>query len=74
MNKTQYLTLIEEKTFGGIPREIEIEPIDVEGNIAMVKAKLKSEQLTFKSFISLVQLENKDWQVIGNFPHIIPNQ
>ena len=74
ISKQKYLSLIEEKTFGGIPREMEVEYVNIEGNIAMVKANLKSEQLIFKSFISLVQAEDNAWQVIGNFPHVVKNE
>ncbi len=73
INKEKYFSLISDKTFGGIPRMISINSIDIEGNIAMVKVSLKSETLKFKSFISLVQLENLNWKVIGNFPHVVPN-
>lgn len=74
IDKTKYLSLISNKTFGGIPRTMEINSVDVEGNIAMVKVTLESAELKFKSFISLVQLEDMNWKVIGNFPHVVSNR
>ncbi len=73
IDKPKYLSLISNKTFGGVPRKMEIDLVDIEGNIAMVKVFLQSEQLEFKSFISLVQLEDLSWKVIGNFPYVTPN-
>lgn len=72
IDKPHYLKLIEDKTFGGTPREMEIHSVEVVGDMAMVRAGLRSEQLTFKSFISLVK-DGAHWKVIGNFPHVKPN-
>jgi hypothetical protein len=73
ISKNNYLSLIASKTFGGSPRTMEVQQIDIEGNIAMVKVLLKSEALLFKSFISLIESEEEGWKVIGNFPHIEKN-
>jgi len=72
-DKEKYLSLIRDKVFGGNPREMEISSIEEAGNIAIVKALLKSSELTFTSFISLVADENGDWKVIENFPFIRVN-
>lgn len=74
IDKAKYLSLISNKTFGGIPRTMKINSVDVEGNIAMVKVTLESAELKFKSFISLVQLEDMNWKVIGNFPNVLSNR
>ncbi|MEO1054947.1 MAG: nuclear transport factor 2 family protein [Bacteroidota bacterium] len=73
IDKDKYLSLISDHTFGGIPRKMEIVSLDIVGNIAMVKAHLRSEQLTFISFISLVMDEHREWKVIGNFPFVEAN-
>ncbi|NAS11432.1 nuclear transport factor 2 family protein [Poritiphilus flavus] len=73
IDKERYFSLISNKTFGGNPRKMEVNSIDIEGNIAMVKVSLESSELKFKSFISLVQIEDSSWKVIGNFPHVMPN-
>lgn len=73
INKEKYLSLVADETFGGVSREMEVISIDIEGNIAMVKANLKSEKLIFTSFISLVLDEAGQWKVIGNFPFISLN-
>lgn len=73
INKAKYLSLISDKIFGGIPREMEIVSIDIAGNIAMVKANLRSEKLIFVSFISLIMENNEEWKIIGNFPYVEVN-
>lgn len=73
IDKDKYLSLISKKTFGGLPRNMEIISVDIAGNIAMVKAHLKSEQLTFTSFISVVMSEVGEWKIIGNFPYVQAN-
>ena len=73
IDKEKYCSLISDKIFGGIPRKMDVNSIDIEGDIAMVKVSLQSKELYFKSFISLVQMEDLNWKVIGNFPHVVPN-
>lgn len=73
-DKEKYLSLIRDKVFGGNPREMEIAFIEEAGNIAVVKASLKSSELTFTSFISLVADESGNWKVIENFPFIQVNK
>lgn len=70
MDKQAYLSLIEQKVFGGTPREIRFELVDRAGAIAMVKVHLNRPDLRFVSFIMLIQDENEDWKVVGNYPHI----
>ncbi len=72
-SKTDYLKLIEDKVFGGKPRELTIISVDQIGKIAMVKAELKSSALSFISFISLVLDDHNEWKIIENFPHIATN-
>ncbi len=73
MDKTKYLSLIEAGTFGGTPREIHIVFIETTETVAFVKANLKSEYLSFTSFISLIKDTDDVWKVIGNLPHITIN-
>lgn len=70
IDKDNYLSLISDKTFGGIPRSMDIISVDIANDISMVKVNLKSKNLHFESFISLVKIENDEWKVIGNFPHV----
>ena len=72
MDKQAYLSLIEQKVFGGTPREIQVELVDRAGAIAMVKVHLNRPDLRFVSFIMLIQDESEDWKVVGNYPHIQP--
>ncbi|TXN37846.1 nuclear transport factor 2 family protein [Flagellimonas hymeniacidonis] len=68
-NKAHYLQLIQDRTFGGIPRSMEIERLDIHLNIAVAKVRLESEKLKFQSYISLIY-DSGEWKVIENFPHV----
>ena len=70
VDKTKYLSLIKEKVYGGLPREIIIDQIDEINRIAMVKLFLKSSALTFTSFLSLVADENDEWKILNNLSFI----
>ncbi|WP_437397933.1 nuclear transport factor 2 family protein [Flagellimonas lutimaris] len=69
ISKSEYIDLIEQKTFGGVPRSMDILQIEVLGNIAMTKVKMESTELKFISYISLI-LDDGEWKVIENFPHV----
>ena len=69
LDKERYISLIKEKTFGGVPRDMEILSLEVHDHIAMAKLRLKSRLLRFTSFISLIY-DDQRWQVIGNFPDV----
>lgn len=71
-SKSDYLNQIEQKIFGGKPREMTIVSIDQIGKIAMVKALLQSSSLSFTSFISVILDDDNEWKIIENFPHITP--
>jgi Putative lumazine-binding len=66
INKTEYLNKIETGIFGGLPRQVSIEYIDVNGTIAMVKIKLESEENSFVSYNSLVLDNDAEWRLINN--------
>lgn len=73
IDKQIYLKLVENKTFGGVPRDIEILNFKLFENTAMIQVKLESKDLTFNSFVGLVrESENQHWQVIENFPYVTP--
>ena len=66
IDRDGYLEKIRENVFGGIPREMSVEHIDHEGNIALVKLKLRSDANSFVSYNSLVRGEIGQWQLIAN--------
>ncbi|AXT60940.1 hypothetical protein D1816_11470 [Aquimarina sp. AD10] len=68
IDKEKYLTLIRENTFGGIPRTMKINLIEINGDIAYAKIVLESEKMVFNSLITLIK-ENENWYIIGNYPH-----
>ncbi len=69
-SKDDYKKLVGEKTFGGIPRTIEIRSIEEFGqHMALVRVRLESSELIFDSLIVTVR-EQGDWQVLYNFPRI----
>lgn len=73
IDKQKYLSLIQDKTFGGVPREMTILLIDETQTIAMVKLKLVSAENIFYSFNSLVLDSEKEWKLIHNLAIVYPN-
>jgi|SRR5690606_19813716 len=68
-SKTDYIELIRTEKFGGNPRSITYESVNLVGNIATVQVKLESQYLIFNSLIICV-FEDEKWKVINNFPII----
>ena len=64
VDRATYLDLIEKKVFGGTPRDVDIQLIDVFGNTnATVKTKLTSEKAIFYNYYSLLKVDGKWWVV-----------
>ncbi len=62
LSKSSYLDFIAKKVFGGNPREIEIEAIEISKELnAVVKLKLTSSKAKFYSQFSLVKVNGKWW-------------
>lgn len=70
MNKENYLSMLENKKIGGLPRKIEIVDIQIFDHIATVRANLTSEKLMFTSNFSLVLDENDQWMIISDMPYV----
>lgn len=66
IDKQKYLTFIKEGIFGGLPRSMSIEHIDLNKTIAMVKLRLESAENHFISYNSLVLDDDKGWKLINN--------
>lgn len=66
INKEKYLTNIRNGVFGGLPRKLEIENIDENESIAMVKLRLESSENYFVSYNSLVLDTDNEWKLINN--------
>lgn len=66
IDKQKYLSFIEDKTFGGLPRKMNIENVDATQTIAMVKLQLESAENKFYSFNSLVLDDDNEWKLINN--------
>lgn len=66
INKAQYLANIEAGIFGGLPRKMTIESIDLNQTIAMVKLRLESAENHFVSYNSLVWDTDNEWKIINN--------
>lgn len=71
INKAQYLANIRSGIFGGLPRKMEIESVDQDGTIAMVKLRLESAENHFVSFNSLVLDTDNEWRIINNLAVVI---
>ena len=66
INKEKYLSNIRNGVFGGLPRKLEIENIDENESIAMVKLRLESSENYFVSYNSLVLDIDNEWKLINN--------
>ena len=59
-----YLQMIEQKKIGGQPRDLAIASIDVNGDLASVKASMTNESYHFDNYISLMKV-GADWQIVS---------
>lgn len=74
ITREEYLHNIETGVFGGLPREIHIENMNISGTIAMVKISLASRENNFVSYNSLVLDSNGHWKIIDNLAVVTPTQ
>lgn len=66
IDKEKYLANIRNGIFGGLPRVMIIENIDVSETIATVKLRLESSENHFVSYNSLVLDTDDEWKIISN--------
>lgn len=66
IDKQQYLSNIKAGVFGGLPRKLEIESIDLSDTIATVKLRLESSENYFLSYNSVVLDADGEWRLIHN--------
>lgn len=66
INKETYLSYVKAGIFGGTPREMTMEIVDVSDTIAMVKLRLESHENSFVSYNSLVLDKDNQWKLINN--------
>lgn len=66
INKQKYLANIKDGVFGGLPRKMAIENIDVSETIASVKLRLESSENHFVSYNSLILDTDNEWKIINN--------
>ena len=64
VDRSTYMDLIGKKVFGGTPRKVEIQMLDIFGDTnATVKTKLTSEKAIFYNYYSLLNVDAKWWVV-----------
>ena len=66
IDKQKYISNIKEGIFGGLPRTMTIENIDVCDTISIVKLRLESSENDFIFYNSLVLDNDKEWKIINN--------
>ena len=71
INKEQYLKNIEAGIFGGLPRQVSIDSVDVDGTIGMVKVCLESSENSFVSYNSFVLDLDNEWRLINNLAVVV---
>lgn len=70
LDKATYLDLLAKGIIGGDQRTIVIQSIDLEGNNAVVKARLEGKKLVFTTFIQVVKNSAGQWQIMSDMPTI----
>jgi hypothetical protein len=66
LDKQQYLSNVQTGLFGGVPRKMSIESIDIDGKIASVKLRIESANHYFVSYNSMVLDTDNQWKIINN--------
>ncbi|MES2556951.1 MAG: nuclear transport factor 2 family protein [Bacteroidota bacterium] len=72
IDKQKYLANIEAGIFGGLPRKMNIESIDDNDTIAMVKLRIESAENHFISYNSFVLDVDNEWKLIHNLAVVAP--
>ena len=67
--QNDYIQLIDQKKIGGSARKLDIELIDVNGNLASAKAKMWNEDARFENYFSLMKVE-ESWQIVSIILHM----
>ena len=62
--RSTYFTLIDEKKIGGTPRKLNIDSINVNGNLAVAKVEVWNEYARFENYFSLMKVDNS-WQIVS---------
>jgi hypothetical protein len=71
ISKDQYIKNIEAGIFGGLPRQITIDQIDIERTIALVKVHLESRENSFISYNSFVLDTDNQWRLVNNLAVVL---
>lgn len=70
LDRATYLDLIGKKVFGGKPRSLKIESLDINGGInATVKVLLESKEAIFHNYLSLVKMDGQ-WLITQDFLYV----
>ena len=69
MAREQFLEMFRQKKFGGDQRSVKIRKIDVQGNLAVVRARFQGRQAVFENTLTLVRGSN-GWQVIQDMAYV----
>lgn len=59
-----YLGMLEQKQIGGQPRKLKIQSVDVNGDMASVKATMSNKAYHFDNYFSLMKIDGK-WQIVS---------
>lgn len=70
MSKTDYLTKIDSKVFGGDTRKVSFSHIIINGTTAFAQVIFKGKKATFNSLMILVKNETGDWKLVSDVPVI----
>ncbi len=68
MPKTVYVEKIRTKEFGGEPRKVTIENVQINGNTATAKVTYAGAKMTFVSLTTLVKHTDGIWKLVSEMP------
>ncbi|WP_417236940.1 nuclear transport factor 2 family protein [Bizionia paragorgiae] len=74
IDKNEYLKNIESGVFGGLPRKMKIEELDLCGIIASVKLRIESSENDFISYNSIVLDTDNEWKILNNLAVVNPKK
>ena len=59
-----YMDMLAQKQIGGTPRSLEISAVDIQGNLASVKASMDNDAMHFENFFSLMKIDD-EWKIVS---------
>ncbi|MEL6140412.1 MAG: hypothetical protein AAFU67_02205, partial [Bacteroidota bacterium] len=72
IDRASYLQLVGAKKLGGDPRTSKTINVEIVGNVAFVRAKVKNSQLQFDTLYVLAKDVDNRWWLVSETPYVTP--